>query len=473
MIDTIVLRIHNLKKYPQIYEQYFNPSKKKGSFTTGLVDESTGELIETTFSPGIVFHDSNRILQPRHRSNIKLPSSHYDLAYCLDTQRDFLEFNFSIPKAIFATNVLQFIHEGDQSASMMYAKLMLYLHKFLQENFIQTPLLEDVEINRIDFCYNQVFNSKIDALSYLEEQKKMVIDTAISEKNRYNNYGTTIAYTTRRYSFKVYHKGTEFAKNDYKELVKNGNKTNIPLQEFLDESDKILRYELTFRSSYMSYLMQHYFFVSAKESLYPQYADHIVAKTFKQFVTLGYQKVYENYKRSGKFFTMKSVFDLTKDPKQLLHLLMNHNSSKAKVERRDYQVLDTVTFDQTMFTILYNTFWDKVKQYQLTKVMSISEMSERIEKIKDDAKFRKKNGLATGKDERNMDKTRLLVCGLLIQQNYNFSGLKKFIPKTTYYRLKNELKVLGITPKNTNCSVPLPRIDYRDYLIQFRKFHKY
>lgn len=472
MIDTIVLRIHNLNKYPQLYEQYFNPSKKKGSFTAGLLDENTGELFETVYSPATVFHDSNRVLQPLHRNHLTLPSSHYHLAYTLNTQRNFIEFNFSIPKAKYTTNVLQFIPEGEQSASMMFTRLMLYLHEFFRDHFVQIPLYEDIEINRIDMCYNQLFNSKQDALIYLEEQKKMVIDTAITEKNRYNNYGTTIAYTTRRYSFKVYHKGTEFAKNDYKELVKNGNPLNLPLQTFLDESDKILRYELTFRSSYMSYLMQHHFFVSKEMALYPQYQNHIVTQTFKKFNQLGQQKVFQNYTRTGKFFTLKSIFDISKSPLDILSILLDHNKERGRIQRRDFNMRDTVTFDQTIFTILYDTFWSKVKQYQLTNVMSVSEMSNRIDKIKADTEFRRRHKLNTSKDERQMDKTRLLVCGLLIQQNYNFSGLKKFLPKTTYYRLKGELKQLGITDHHTQCSVPPPRIDYFDYFLIFRNYHR-
>jgi hypothetical protein len=62
-------------------------------------------------------------------------------------------------------------------------------------------------------------------------------------------------YKTQRYSVKVYHKGTEFAKNDAKQLrALNERGASFDVQHYQDFADTMLRYEMTFRSSYMSYL---------------------------------------------------------------------------------------------------------------------------------------------------------------------------------------------------------------------------
>ena len=46
MIDTVILRIQNIDKYPIIYEQFYNPQRKKGTITQAYVDTTTGEITE-------------------------------------------------------------------------------------------------------------------------------------------------------------------------------------------------------------------------------------------------------------------------------------------------------------------------------------------------------------------------------------------------------------------------------------------
>ena len=470
MIDTIVLRIHNLKKYPTIYEQYYNPAAKKGSFTQAFIDEDTGEVSQHSFSPAIVFHDRNRILMPRHRNTNLVASSHYDLSYVVDTEKDFIEFNFSIPKYLYATNIMQLVNEIDQGVGATFSKLYSFIGDFLRDNFLKSPLLEDVEIHRIDLCYNQFFNSKEDALNYLDEQKKLLASKR-SKDNKVRSYDSSIMYTTRRYSFKIYHKGTEFERHDYKKLLKR-NPLNYPLGYFLDNSHCILRYEMTFRSSYLSYLMQQHFFVSEKKQELTQFENHPITQLFKKFIRLGYKKVYENYRRTGKFFTFKSIFDSTKNDFNLLNAMLDHNSS-SKVGKSQYNFLDTVSFDQTIFQMVFDAFWLQVRSFQLERVMDITELSRRIDKYKEDVEIRRKMKMSNSKEERSLDKTRLLICGLLVAQNYNIDNLKKYIPERTFYRIKAELKSLGILTHHTNISVAMPKLDYQDYRMIFGKYHRY
>ncbi|MCW3106620.1 MAG: hypothetical protein JWQ09_1126 [Segetibacter sp.] len=449
MIDTIILRVLNLSKYDKLYEQYYAPSKRKNTTTIGqLVNTDTGEVTDLAAVTSYIYHDTNRVLPLVHRSTINIASSHYSVSYSINKAGDYLEFNFSIPKYIYTTNVMQFVNIYDQSVNTTFLELKKFLHTFIRDHFIEEPLKDDLEINRIDICYNQFFNSKEDALSYLDEQKKLLVKYARSSKNNYRSYDTSLMYITKRYSFKIYHKGTEFEKNDYKELVKNGNPKDLPLQYFLDQSDCILRYEMTFRRSMLNYLVNHYFFVSKGENLHPQYSEHVLSRTFKNLIVFGYKEFYEKYKKKHKKFTLQSVFDVTNDFMYLFDA-------------------DTITFDETIFQILHRVFYKKVKDFQLTTILSPGEVLNRIDTANADNKI--KNSLRRTK-KSGKDSWRLLSVALL-QQVMNLEELKQFMPKSTFYDLKKDLKTIGIKTGDTSLTIPQPKLDYFDYKLYFSKFH--
>jgi len=105
MIDSIVLRFLNLHQYPLMLERlrkgdqgtnYFdreNPHKKD------LVDGETGEIInkDSFLRLSEIEYAENGKVWTLYTNKV-LTSSHYYLSYRIDMKRDFLEFNFSIPK---------------------------------------------------------------------------------------------------------------------------------------------------------------------------------------------------------------------------------------------------------------------------------------------------------------------------------------------------------------------------------------
>lgn len=455
MIDTIVIYINNLDKYPTIYEKFYSPVQGKNSVTTAMVDKETGEIIESNQMAVNIYHDTNRVLPLSHRSNINLPSSHYSLSYFVNTSRNRLEFNFSIPKYLFGTNILQFINLYDQNAYYTFSELQLFLYKFFKEQFIQEPLKEDVEINRIDLCYNQFFNSKDEALQYLDKQKELLVKYARSSKNNYRTYDTSLMYVTRRYSFKIYHKGEEFYKHDYKEMVRMGNPKDYDLMFLQQQADCILRYEMTFRNSFINYLMGHYFFHSKTAGDYHIYRTHPVSLFYRKLVawgndrsfTKGKKTVAEQFAARGKKFSMRSAFDHTNNPMVL----------------KDQ---DAVTFDSIIFQILYNAFWDKVKQYQLETSIDYAGIVNRIKEYNKNNKL--KNKLRT-RDQNGLNFSRLLVPALL-SQFVNLESLASLLPRTTMHRLRADLKKIGLTTKSVNITVVKPKIDYSDYKIFMQKY---
>lgn len=472
MIDTIVLRIHNLHLYPQLKNQFYAPANKKNSYTRALVDSETAEFIrEATYTPSMVFHDSNRIIAPVYRDSLNIPSSHYELAYSINTEKNFMEFNFSIPKFKYSQNIMQFINLNDQTASSQYNLLFSFISEFIKTRFLQTPKLSDIEINRIDLCYNQFFLNKNDALLYLEEQKKLLSKFARSSGNNKHSFSTSFVYVTRRYSFKIYHKGTEFKKHDLKNLMKR-NPLNYDIPFLVEQADRINRYELTVRSSYLNYLFKQYFFQSKTQITNFNYQNHENVKKWKQVLALGFNKIYENYFRTSKFFTLSSPYqDLNIE--QFSRYLKDHNTHIGNKDSKEFNFLDCVKFDSTMFTILYNEFWTHVKKYQLSHVTDLSTVKKKIDEINKQKKLRKKLKISTRKDERSLDKTRLLILSYMLTNGGKLRDLKEYLPSSSYYDIMNEMKQVGLSDDQIDIGIPKPKIDYQEYRAFFHMLHKF
>ncbi|MFT3679208.1 MAG: phage/plasmid replication protein [Ferruginibacter sp.] len=450
MIDTVVLKIHNIDKYPKIYEQYYNPQQKKGSITQAYVNEDTGEITEDTFLAAHIFHDSNRVLPTVHRNTLNIASSHYSLSYLLNPAQNCLEFNFSIPKYVYSTNVIQFINIFAQDSNTTFTTLMVFLHKFLKENFLQTPLYEDVEINRIDLCYNQFFNSENDAMQYLDEQKNLLKEYARSSKNNYRSYDTSFMYITRRYSFKVYHKGTEFKKKDFYQLAKK-NPLNLPIQYLQDQANTILRYEMTFRKGMLNYLRQQYFNVGKTKIIYEHYQQHPYPTFCRNLVANGHWKAYDLYNRKSTDFLLRSLFD-----------------SKLSYTYEQIIQSNSLTFDETFFRIVFQTFWDKVHQYQLQPISSLNAIQKKIDEHNENNRI--KNTLRN-KKASGMSTFRFMAAAMLIQKGMDISEFKSLISPRQYRRLKCDLAKLGLDKRSQNVDIPRPKTDYLDYKIFFGKFH--
>ena len=272
MIDTIVLRIHNLESKYLHLANYLKQLNTK-DYVSKFKSSTDSDLSESN----IFFSDTKRILTLSHRSSINLPSSHYSISFQINDERDFIEFNFSIPKLLYSNNVMQFVDISSQSDDFVFTMLQSTLSRFFNQYLPLPPDWKDVEIQRIDLCFNQFFKSKNEALKYLSEQKKINVENARSDTNRFMDYdGTTVMYKTDNYSFKIYHKGTEFRKNDLSQLAKNpsnhGFKTNgnyessvtknnplgFNLFDLAETADKILRYEMTCRNGLFNYLFKQY-----------------------------------------------------------------------------------------------------------------------------------------------------------------------------------------------------------------------
>lgn len=440
MIDTIEFKLNNVDTY-NIIKTQFERTSKVGS-TTFLVDEDTGEVFENSKIRAVLHHDTNNITAFTKRSSIYIASSHYTLSYVYNISQNFIAFNFAIPKYLFGTNILQFIRYYSQSPETVYQYFMDFVHGFVKKHFLQTVKMFDIELTRLDLCYNQFFNSKNDALSYLEQQKVLLKKYGRSSKNEGKDYGTTIFYHTKRYSFKIYHKGTEFKKNDRKELIKKNN-TGETLDHLQEMADRILRYEVTFRASQMNYLFE-------KAELHAKYVPFVFDQTNHLWAR----------KTSPEFY--KNAMRFVEQSKHFVFEPVTHH---------DAVITQSVHFSLDLFKEMFNFFWDKVKDYQLTQKLSIFDVMQKVDSLNEKRdNIRKENEKLRRENSYNKP---MIVALSLLSQYYSLDELRKseLLPRSTFFHYQKKLKEVGITSESILQGMPAPTLDYSDYKYYFGRHH--
>lgn len=299
-IDTNVIHVHNINKYEKLIENLRIAGKQEGFVQRVWLPheievEQYGSMLKIVEH---LYQDSSK-RTIRIKDSIELPSSHYTLSWMADFNKERIIFNFSVPKLVYGHNIAQFVaHQQEfkywtdfQSQStwktniyQSFDRYMYFLERFRQlflgwveDDWEGKPVwkmveLQDIEINRLDLCFNQIFETKQEAMEYLELQKKIKKRGIRENTESKHDWRTSIWIRTDRYSAKIYHKGSEYRKNDMKEhIAKNGgykknlggsSKQFFDLELLTDVADRTLRYEITFRGKYMSYLHKQYFFRS-------------------------------------------------------------------------------------------------------------------------------------------------------------------------------------------------------------------
>lgn len=97
-----------------------------------------------------------------------------------------------------------------------------------------------VELMRIDFCFNQYFLNKTESLKYLDRLKS-VHDTRHRNKINTQVYKTSLAVTTAMgLYFKIYHKGTEYVNSKSGDLAKHIAVNNKMLEKHLSNKQQLI-----------------------------------------------------------------------------------------------------------------------------------------------------------------------------------------------------------------------------------------
>lgn len=438
MIDTINLRLSNVRSYP-LTKLRFEQTAKTGN-TSFEIHEDTGEVIENTRIRALLHHDTGNIIPLTKRNNMYIASSHYSLSYRYNIAADCVDFDFSIPKYLYGSNIIQFIKYFDQGSDVLYNYLMGFITSFIKKISYEPISMADVSITRIDFCYNQFFASKYDALKYLDEQKKLLPKYARSTKNEATNYGTSLSYVTKRYSFKIYHKGTEFRKHDKRKLADN-NVLGVNIDELQNDADRILRYEVTFRKAQLDYLFR-------EKQLYNQYVKFFFSDATRRSFRLTNPQMYEHV---------------------LKFCERGHTYLCAPIKQFEAIQSGSVAFDYPIFNELYKFFWEYVKKFQLQCKMSIMDI---VHKVDEKNAVRDMVGDKALRKKMSFNKPTIVLLAHMLQ-TYTLEELRKtgLMPKATFYRYQKKLKELGVVTTGKLVDVAPPSLDFQEYLHIFGRFH--
>lgn len=501
MVDTIILRVHDLRKHADLVK-YINLNFNGTSKNTIYLKPEESEAIRNseamdakTYIDYFYNSKSGGTHLVRYKSQEKINNSgHYYFHAFENTDKDYLEFNLSIPKYIFGTNIYMFCeHYRDKNFSsyrnssleynlkVSYGLLSKFLHRFFALEFPIENIVDysDVEINRIDLSFNQVFHDKKSALEYLEYQKKIRKKHLRSDSNSYRAYETSLMFTTKRHSLKIYHKGSEFLKHDRKEhekinKLKGREYFNIEgLQAF---ADKILRYEITFRDTMLSYLFNRKLFRKncplhkARYEIYKkvesakQKNDTISKKTISYKSEFFKKKYIENHpyiKIDKKDLNIyKSVSELLNQNRQFLMKVdssvtdFNSRTSSLPFDPRAF-------FSKDLFLLCTKFLVSFIKEFQVKEKPSECAVADRIDNY-------------NSKHYQKLPKNEMLKFYALLQ-NFSFEDILKrgLYSRATFYRYKSRFEKIGITQNNVmifdhiNAAVDLNL--YHQHIIYNRK----
>lgn len=240
------------------------------------------------------FSATEKFVERAHSFVKHLPSSNYKVRYEVNYSDDCFSVEFSIPKYFFGTNVLQTtFHPNDTDFdpynkqkstleyqySLIYERFIRYIKAFFRNEFPSLHVdYTKVHLRRLDLCYNLVFSEAPQALVYLAAMRNVQKKRQREGTTASTDYDTAIFIRNADYSFKIYHKGTEYRKHDRVEheraneaILKNNSmqplgrlspygqnvpKVNyqdvFPVEDLQDLADRTLRFEITFHSSYIS-----------------------------------------------------------------------------------------------------------------------------------------------------------------------------------------------------------------------------
>lgn len=452
MIDTINLNIYNLEKYEPIINFLEHTQTKNATTFLQKVDEETGEVLENKKGAAVFFHNRDSFLFRTTRDFINSPSSAYRPVFTINrlVSPARLEFNLSIPKYVYGSNILQFINYYDTMSAATFEKLLQFIEEFRKSTFIQVIDKEDIEIARIDFCYNQYFLNKENSLNYLEEQK-IVLSKMAKGGGQPSYFPTSLFIKYDAYSFKIYHKGTEFKKGDYNELCKGGHKLDVQMLQQI--ADRNLRYETSYRRKYFNEIYQSF------------YNNHKSKKAKKSSIhyKLNVQLKLNSDSKFQRKFMLCSDYDNWKTYKNL---------DKTKYQNEWYmrfQHNKYVTFDFYLFNELYNKFWQQVKKFQITSINDVSGLRSKLNALNQDIILRNK---VFGKKEKVQDVQRLVFW---VKQSQKQS-LKKYVTdgdlsEAQYYRILKKFRELDLSDYNPNVRMPQPNLEYTDYKYYFGAYH--
>ncbi len=471
MIDTIVIRIHNIDKKERLIARLLSVNS---GFTRESLDIKEHDAMRYTMLKNAALVGNGQNFTS-HRNKLFIRSSSYEVNYIIDASNNYVEFNFSIPKYKFGTNVVQFIQHFTHKDFMLgrnssfefnlrgtRRRLLSFLKNFFERELYQNieDWERDIEINRFDICFNQIFETKDEAQKYLAHQKgiKQHYERIVSKKMEFES---TIYLPGKNFTCKIYHKGLEFwsADGDAAQLRRVNRKLKVKkfdIDKIGAFADRILRYEIEFKATGLNYLYKQNIFRKADPVFKILKKSHkYVENVWKKMDSLdSYQRKFSVRARSlpswkkkeneAKLYTqmisqstkfMLAVGDLsTISSRQDRECEYNDRHTKVRVNK-------FALFSEELMDLAFETFRKFFNKNQLTEKVSVDNLQVSVNNYNERVAALKRFG------EKNVQEKKLSAVKKYLQLRGLYSE-KVLITNCMYssrqiYRYKKILKELG------------------------------
>jgi len=451
MIDTVTLRIHNAAQY-NLYE-YFNRHDSGITHVSGTMENVP---VDTKQISGIYFNDTDRFLVVRRMGRLYNPSSNYFIGVRCDPGSNFVDIEYSCPKWTYSHNVAQLIDYYDQGKTKCFQVLLRHLALFLERHVPFRIAESDIEIRRIDLCYNQFFETKEIALEYLELLKPGFSRLARKNGSVPVPYETGIHFTTRRYSFKVYHKGTEFRKNDFYKLLEFQPR-GLDIPSTAAAADRVLRYEVTFRHTALNYI----FYQLYEKGKNP--GRDALRSIYRKFFYLARVEK----KSVNRSFCIKSEYD---------YLDANMPFGECTFRYHDLFVPNRVSFDQVLFNELFDFTWDKIRKVAVLPTGDAKKFIDLVNKANfmTTAEARARAVFSKTRKKPHKANTRKLLLWFKMSQKpggLNLARKRGFISDRQYYNVLKVFRSFGYDDYNPPGIQIRPDFGYSEYKRIFGSLH--
>ena len=315
MIDTVVFRLYDLKEHAAIVELIKNLRNGQGKIDEFIPKEDVKK--DTVHLQRYVDFFKQKTFT-WYNAKIHSRSSQRDLTVRIKETLDYIEFNFSLPKYLYGHNVAQFVRDMHsksfsfshnsfkENARELYNRLIKEIQYFFITMFdaniadyetgeIDVPLdWSKVEFRRIDLCFNQFFDNETECLKYLDLMKR-IKKKGLRETTWQSQYMGGLAYKTDLFYFKIYHKGSEFKKNDSKALErinKLRRKKVYDVEHLQKTANRILRYEMEFKAATLNYIHKKETF---RKTCLKWKKSKKLYKALRRKARIRYSKIYETF----------------------------------------------------------------------------------------------------------------------------------------------------------------------------------
>lgn len=323
------------------------------------------------------------------------PSYTNDVNIFYERYNNSLKFEFSIPKMLYGNSVTEVLPTHKDHKYYRYSNRDIHsmvdywfdmIHKIFEQvitdltgnQFGRNEIIwSDVEISRLDICYNQMFDSFIEKRTYFDSLKR--IGAKRINDAKYHPDVNGLWFQTENYHFKIYDKGVDF-KRTFPDLCSKAEKrrkekrniheavqqTIINYEKLQTYADRLLRYELEFTNKTMSLLYNS----NIKKSDNKQYKeiekllvrifnkeqDFMVLRTVIVKYTDG-NNIYNSPPNSKKYSEVyylpqctvmglsEDVFDYIKKTNENISIPVTDTYQKHR-EQNIYQVVNTSTINR-------------------------------------------------------------------------------------------------------------------------------